>query len=67
VARRQHRLTPPWRRLAGGCNLDRRIDDLIAAAGFSLTELDAGYGQGPRVLAYLYRGLAIPRPDSREG
>jgi len=67
VAGWQHRLTPLWRRLAGGCNLDRRIDDLIAAAGFSLTELDAGYGQGPRVLAYLYRGRAVPHPDAHEG
>ncbi|HEV2302984.1 MAG TPA: class I SAM-dependent methyltransferase, partial [Stellaceae bacterium] len=29
VARRQKRLTPFWRPLAGGCHLDRKIDELI--------------------------------------
>ncbi len=34
VERWQHRLTPPWRRIAGGCHLDRKMDDLIRQAGF---------------------------------
>ena len=59
VARWQHRLTPAWRRLAGGCHLDRPIERLIAAAGLRLVELDTGYlVRGPRPFTYHYRGRA---------
>ncbi len=58
VVRWQDRLTPVWRRIAGGCHLNRPIDALIAAGGFELTELERSYVAGPRVGAYLYRGVA---------
>jgi hypothetical protein len=54
----QARLTPLWRRIAGGCHLDRPIADLVTAAGFRITTLDASYATGPRPFAYLYRGVA---------
>jgi ubiquinone/menaquinone biosynthesis C-methylase UbiE len=61
VRRWQERLNPVWRPLAGGCNLDRPIDTLIAEAGFRITQLEAGYGgAGPRPFDYLYRGIAEP-------
>jgi SAM-dependent methyltransferase len=60
VARWQRRLDPVWRRIAGGCHLDRDIDGLIRDAGFEVTESERGYGVGPRPMAYLYRGLARP-------
>jgi hypothetical protein len=34
VARWQHRLTPCWKGISGGCHLDRKMNDLIRAAGF---------------------------------
>src|SRR2546425_7980104 len=34
VAWWQHRLTPYWKCLGGGCHLNRKIDDLITAAEF---------------------------------
>jgi ubiquinone/menaquinone biosynthesis C-methylase UbiE len=58
VVRWQDRLTPVWRRIAGGCHLNRPIDALIAAGGFELAELKRSYIAGPRVAAYLYRGVA---------
>ena len=58
VERWQHRLNPCWRRLAGGCNLDRRIDALISAAGFEITEITREYARGPRPFAYVYAGMA---------
>lgn len=58
VVRWQDRLTPVWRRIAGGCHLNRPIAQLIEAAGFEIAELERGYGRGPRVGAYLYRGVA---------
>jgi SAM-dependent methyltransferase len=59
VRRWQNRLTPCWRRLAGGCHLNRPIDRLIAAAGLRLTDVDTGYLiKGPRPFTYHYRGHA---------
>jgi len=33
VAWWQHRLTPCWKCLGGGCHLNRKIDDLVTASG----------------------------------
>ena len=30
-------LTPPWLRISGGCHLDRRTHDLVAPAGFTVS------------------------------
>ena len=54
----QRRLTPIWKRLAGGCHLDRKIDDLVADAGFTTTNLKSGYIPGPRFATYMYEGRA---------
>jgi ubiquinone/menaquinone biosynthesis C-methylase UbiE len=58
VARWQDRLTPAWRRIAGGCHLNRPIDALLEAGGFEVPEMERGYVRGPRVSAYFYRGVA---------
>lgn len=59
VARWQHRLTPLWRRLAGGCHLNRPIAAALEAAGFSLERLETGrLMPGPRLAAWTYLGLA---------
>lgn len=60
VERWQHRLTPIWRRVSGGCCLDRRMDDLVRSAGFELTELKNEYAEGPRIFTYMYEGCARP-------
>lgn len=54
----QRRLNPIWRPVAGGCNLNRKIDDLIVSAGFQMMRIDRGYGDGPRPMSYLYKGVA---------
>jgi len=56
----QRRLGPLWSRLAGGCRLDRPIDRLIVGAGLALSDVERGYGFGPRPFSYLYRGSARP-------
>jgi len=58
VARWQDRLNPVWKRVAGGCNLNRRIDELIVGAGFDITSIEQGYGEGPKPFSYLYKGIA---------
>jgi len=59
----QDRLTPYWKRIAGGCHLNRKVDDLIVGAGFHITELKTFYLPGPRPMTYTYQGTAqAPRP-----
>ena len=55
----QHRLNPIWGRIAGGCNMNRKIDDLLSAGGFKTAELSASYLPGPRILTYTFQGLAV--------
>ncbi len=59
VCRWQDRLTPCWARIAGGCHLNRPIDTLLESAGFQTITLDRGYGDGPKVFSYLYKGIAV--------
>ena len=61
VARWQNRLNGAWRCLSAGCNMNRKMDELIEAAGFAIDGLETGYIEGPRLLGYLYRGAAQPR------
>jgi SAM-dependent methyltransferase len=56
----QRRLNPLWRRISGGCNLDREIDDLLARARFRLATLDRFYLRGARLLTATYEGTAVP-------
>jgi len=68
VRRWQHRLTPIWKRMFGGCHLDREMSALIAGAGFHIAQLANGYMRGPRPLTFTYEGCATPQirsqPDS---
>lgn len=58
VERWQHRLTPFWKPMAGGCHLDRDIPALIRAGGFVIDELSEAYLSGPRPMSYVYSGVA---------
>jgi hypothetical protein len=46
--------------LGAGCHLNRKIDELIAAAGFEIGELGTCYLPGPRLMTYTYQGFARP-------
>src|SRR5246127_3738691 len=58
VVRWQHRLTPWWKRISGGCHLDRKMDDLIRAAGFQIDAIEMAYMQGPKPWTFMYQGSA---------
>lgn len=60
VQRWQNRLNPMWRKIGGGCNLNRPMTRLIENAGFRIRDLNEGYVPGPRFAAYMYRGFAQP-------
>jgi ubiquinone/menaquinone biosynthesis C-methylase UbiE len=57
----QDRLTPVWKRLGGGCHLNRAIGTLIEGAGFQFDRLETGYMRGPKPIAFMYEGSARPR------
>jgi ubiquinone/menaquinone biosynthesis C-methylase UbiE len=60
VALWQDRLTPVWRRLAGGCHLNRPIHRLVERAGLRLLEIETGHlVSGPRPFTFHYRGRAV--------
>lgn len=60
VRKWQSRLTPLWKRIAGGCHLDRPISTLVEAAGFRVSRLDTGYMPGPKPMTFMYEGRARP-------
>ena len=60
VQRWQHRLTPIWKRLAGGCHLNRPISSLIQDAGFHIARVQTGYMPGPKPMTFTYEGSARP-------
>ena len=58
IARWQHCLTPCWNRIGGGCHLDRKMDDLIRAAGFGFDVIETGWMVGPKPWTLMYQGWA---------
>ena len=61
VQRWQDRLTPIWKRVAGGCHLNRPIPHLLESSGFSVERLETGYMKGPKLMTFMYQGAARPR------
>jgi len=59
----QRRLNPGWKKIAGGCNLDRPIPRLLETAGFSIDELESFYvPKVMKIAGYVYVGRASKRP-----
>jgi ubiquinone/menaquinone biosynthesis C-methylase UbiE len=58
----QDRINPLWKRIAGGCNLNREIPRLIEEAGFAVQQVEAEYvPETPKIAAFNYRGVAVGR------
>ena len=60
VRRWQDRLTPLWKRIGGGCHLNRDIPELLRQGGFALPWLETMYIPGPRPMSFNYWGAATP-------
>ncbi len=58
TARWQDRINPLWRRVCDGCNINRKIDQIVEGAGFELTDLRRFRARGPGIAAQMYRGVA---------
>lgn len=62
VRRWQDRLDPLWKRIAGGCHINREIPRLIEQAGFGIEGLDTMYlPNTPKIAAFQYWGSATIR------
>ncbi len=60
VRRWQDRINPIWKRLGGGCHLNRAIPTLIEQAGFRITAMETMYIPGWRPASFNYWGTATP-------
>ncbi|CCF00550.1 class I SAM-dependent methyltransferase [Sinorhizobium fredii] len=57
----QDSLTPIWRRISGGCHLNRPIRSMIEDGGFRIDRIETGYMRGPKPMTFMYEGSARPK------
>ena len=58
----QKRINPFWGKLAGGCNINRKIPTLIQNSGFEIVELEEMYlPKTPKIVGYNYWGYAVEK------
>ncbi len=58
VRKWQDRVTPLWKKIGGGCHLNRDIPGLLRAGGFRIAELQTIYLPGWRPATFNYWGAA---------
>lgn len=59
IARWQNRITPSWKKISGGCHLNRPIDKLIADAHFEIQSIERFYQRNiPKTAGFIYQGEA---------
>ena len=66
VRRWQDRLTPLWKRLGGGCHLNRPIAELIEQSGFRIERLQRCYMKGPKPMTLVHEGSGRPPASEAE-
>lgn len=58
----QNRINPLWKKLAGGCNINRNIPSLIQESGFDIVDLEEMYlPSTPKIAGYNYWGYAVSK------
>lgn len=58
VLRWQNRVNPLWKKLAGGCNLNRPVPRLLEECGFSISDMQTMYIPGWKPACFNYWGTA---------
>jgi ubiquinone/menaquinone biosynthesis C-methylase UbiE len=58
VERWQNRINPIWKKLAGGCNINRPIPSLLEQGGFKSTDMQTIYLPGWKPATFNYWGTA---------
>jgi len=59
VSKTQNRINPYWKKLGGGCNLNRNIESVIARNEFQFQSIDKMYIPGWKPVSYNYWGIAF--------
>jgi len=59
IERWQNLVNPLWKRVSGGCNLNRDIPDLMEKHGFKTKDISTQYMPGWRLTSYSYWGVAL--------
>ena len=59
VRKWQEIINPLWKKVAGGCNLNRPIPRLIKEGGFRIQAMESQYIDGPKIAAFNYWGIAL--------
>lgn len=60
VRKWQDRLTPAWKKIGGGCHLNRPISDYLRQGGFKIESHETFYMKNmPRVVGHMYVGEAV--------
>ena len=58
----QDRINPLWKRIAGGCHINREIPRLLEDGGFKVETVDTMYLPGPiKIASFQYWGVASER------
>ena len=58
----QERINPFWGKIAGGCNINRKIPSLIQDSGFDIVEMEEMYlPNTPKIAGYNYWGYALEK------
>jgi len=59
IVKWQKRINPIWNKIAGGCNLNRNIPELITSSGFKISNMEEMYlPNTPKFAGYNYWGVA---------
>jgi ubiquinone/menaquinone biosynthesis C-methylase UbiE len=59
VCQWQDRINPIWRRIVGGCHVNRDIPQLLKAGGFDVVDMETSYLPGtPKFAGYNFWGSA---------
>lgn len=59
VRKWQDRINPTWKKIAGGCHLNRDIPNMLEQGGFKLQQLDTLYVPStPKIAGFTYWGYA---------
>ena len=56
----QNRINNFWGKIAGGCNINRNIPELIKRSGFKIVKIEEMYlPKTPKIAGYNYWGYAV--------
>lgn len=60
VLKWQNRINPLWKKIGGGCNLNRDIPKIFTESGFKMTDLQTMYLPGWKPASFNYWGIVKP-------